>query len=98
MDERKKMTIFGEPINQNQDYGLPSKFRDPLNECHRNIFPIPCRDGKRLEKYRKECSFTLVALTRSTFGNNLLNLLFHSLPKEVTSCPLISFEEPRVPY
>ena len=90
--------IFGEPINHNQDYGLPSIFREPLNEIHRNICPNPCRDGKRFEQSRKECSFTLVALTRSTFRNHLLNFSFHSLPKEVTSCPLICFHEPRVPY
>ena len=92
------MMIFGEPINHNQDYGLPSIFREPLNEIHRNICPNPCRDGQRFEQSGKECSFTLVALTRSTFGNHLLNFSFHSLPKEVKSFPLICFHEPRVPY
>ena len=84
MVESTKMTIFGDPINQNQDYGLPSIYRDPLNEIHRNICPNPCRDGKRFKQSRKECSFTLVALTGSTFDNHLLNFSFHSLPKEVT--------------
>ena len=95
--ESTKIVIFGESINHNQDYGLPSIFRDPLNEIHQNICPNPCRDGKRFEQSRKECSFTLVVLTRSTFGNHLLNFSFHSLPKEVTSFPLIFFHEPRVP-
>ena len=91
------MTIFGELINDNQDYGLPSIFREPLNEIHRNICPNPCRDGQRFEQSGKECSFTLVALTRSKLGNHLLNFSLNSLPKEVTSCPLICFREPRVP-
>ena len=84
-------------INHNQDYGLPSRFREPVYEIHRNICPNPCRDGKGFEKAGEECSFTLLALARITFNNHLLNFLFHSLPKEVTSCPLIHFEEPRVP-
>ena len=91
------MMIFGESINHNQNYGLPSIFREPLNEIHRNICPNPCRDGQRFEQSGKECSFTLVAVTRSTFRNHLLNFSLHSLPKEVTSCPLICFHEPRVP-
>ena len=96
MVESTQITIFGESINHNQDYGLPSIFRDPLNEINRNICPNPCRDGKRFEQSGKECSFTVVALARSTFGNHLLNFLFQSLPKEVTMCPLIRFEELRV--
>ena len=91
------MMIFGEPIKHNQDYSIPSIFRYPLNDIHRNICPNPCRYGKRFKQSGKECSFTLVALARSTFRNHLLNLSFHSLPKEVTSCPLICFHEPRVP-
>ena len=97
MAESTKMTIFGELINHNQDYGLPSRFREPFHEIHRHIFPNPCRDGKGLEQAGEECSFTLVVLAGITFSNHLLNFPFHSLPKEVTSCPLIRFEEPRVP-
>ena len=97
MAESTKMTIFGESINHNQDYGLPPRFREPVDEIHRNIYPNPCRDGKGFEQAGEECSFTLVALVGITFSNHLLNFLFHSLPKEVTSCPLIRFEEPRVP-
>ena len=97
MDERKKMTMFGEPINQNQDYGLPSRFREPFDEIHQNIYPNPCRDGKGFEQAMEERSFTLVALVGITFNNHLFNFPFHSLPKEVTSCLLICFEEPRVP-
>ena len=91
MVESTKMTIFGEPINHNQAYGLPSRFREPFDEIHRNICPNPCRDGKGFEQCGKECHFTLVALEGIKFS-------FHSLPKEVTSYPLICFEEPRVPY
>ena len=90
------MTIFGESIHHNQDYGLPSIFRDPLNEIHRNICSNPCRGGKRFEQFGKECSFTLVVLTRSTFDNHMLNFSLHPLPKEVTSCQLICFDELRV--
>ena len=97
MYESTKMTKFGDLINHNQGYGLPSRFRDPFNEIHRNIYPNPCRDGKGFEQAREECSFTLVAPTGITFSNRLLNFRFHSLPKEVTSCPLIRFEEPIVP-
>ena len=97
MDESTKMTIFGESINHNQDYGLPFRFREPVNEIHRNICPNPCRDGKGFEQVGEECSFTLVALAGITFSNHLLNFPFHSLPKEVTLCLLICFEEPRVP-
>ena len=50
MDESTKMTIFGDSINHNQDYGLPSRFREPDNEIHWNICPNPCVDGKRFEK------------------------------------------------
>ena len=98
MVEIKKMTIFGESINHNQDYGLSSIFRELVNEIHRNIYPNPCRNGQGFEQAGKECSFTLVALASITFNNHLLKFPFHSLPKEVTSCPLIHFEEPRVPY
>ena len=91
------MTIFGDLIHHNQDYGLPSIFREPLNEIRRNICPNPCRGGKRFEQSEKECSFTLVVLTRSTFGNHMLNLSLHPLPKKVTSHQLICFDEPRVP-
>ena len=98
MAESTQMTIFGELINHNQDYGLPYKFKEPCNEIHQNIYPNLYRDGKRFDQSRKECSFTLVVLTGSTFNNHLLNFLFHSLPKEVMSCPLIGFEEPRFPY
>ena len=91
------MTIFGESINQNQYYGLPTKFRYPIDEIHQNISPNLCRDGQGFEQAREECSFTLVALASITFSNHLLNFSFHSLPKEVTSCPLICFHEPRVP-
>ena len=98
MPENTKMTIFVEPINHNQDYGLPSIFREPIDEIHRNICPNPCRDGKRFNQVKKECNLTLVALEGITFGNHLLNLSFHSLPKEVMSCLLIHFEEPIVPY
>ena len=97
MAKSTKMTIFGESINKNQDYGLPSRFRYPFNEIHRNICPNPCMDGKRFKQSRKECSFTLVAQGGRKFDNHLLNFSFHSLPKEVTSCPLICFLEPRVP-
>ena len=97
MVESTKMTIFGESINHNQDYGLPSIFREPFNEIHRKICPNPCRDGKRFKQSGKECSFTLVALTCITFNNHLLNFSFHSLPKEITPCLLIHFEESRVP-
>ena len=97
MDESTKMTIFGELINHNQDYSLPSRFRNPVDEIHRNICPNPCRDWKGFKQAREECSFTLLALESITFSNHLLNFLFHSLPKEVTSRPLICFEEPRVP-
>ena len=81
MDKSTKMTIFGESIHHHQDYGLPSIFRDPLNEIHRNICPNPCRGAKRFGKSRKEGSFTLVVLTRSTFDNHMLNLSLHPLPK-----------------
>ena len=43
-----------------------------------------------------ECSFTLVVLTRNTFGNHMLNLVLHPLLKEVAMCHLICFDEPRV--
>ena len=81
MDESTKMTIFGELINQNQDCGLPSRFRDPFNEIHRNICPNPCRDGKGLNQSGKECHFTLLALVGITFYHHLLNFPFHSLLK-----------------
>ena len=97
MDESTKMTIFGELINHNQDYGLPSKFREPFGEIHQNICPNPCRYGQGFEQVGEECSFTLVTLAGITFNNHLLHFPFHSLPKEVMSCPLIRFEEPRVP-
>jgi len=97
MAEGKKMTIFGEVINHNQDHCLPSRFREPFNEIHRNICPNPCRDGQGFEQSRKECHFTLVALVAITFSHHILNFPFHSLPKKVMPCPLISFEEPRVP-
>ena len=97
MDESTKMTIFGDSIHYNKDYGLPSIIREPLNEIHHNICPNPSRGGKRFKKSGKECSFTLMVLTRSTFGNHMLNLSLHSLPKEVMSCQLICFDEPRVP-
>ena len=97
MAESTKMTIFGELIHHNQDYGLPSILRDPLNEIHRNICPNPCTGGKRFEQYGKEFSFTLVVLKRSTFDNHMLNFLLQPLPKEVTSCHLICLDEPRVP-
>ena len=67
MAETTKMNIVGEPINHNQDYDLPSRFKDPFHEIHRNIYPNPCREGKRFKQSRKECSFTLVALKRRTF-------------------------------
>ena len=57
MDESTKMTIFGESINHNQYYGLPSIFREPVNEIHRNIYPNPCRDGKGFEQAEEEYSF-----------------------------------------
>ena len=98
MAESTKMTIFGDSIHHNQDYGLPSIFREPLNEIHRNICPNPCMGGIRFEQSRRECSFTLVVLTRSIFGNHMLNFSLHPLPKEVTSHRLICFDEPRVPY
>ena len=98
MVESTKMTIFGESIHHNQDYGLPSIFREPLNEIHWNICPNPWRGGKRVKQSIKECSFTLVVLTRSTFDNHILNFSLHPLPKEVTSHQLIFFDEPRVPY
>jgi len=97
MAEGTKMTIFGEAINHNQDHYLASRFREPLNEIHRNICPNPCRDGQGFEQSKKECHFTLVALACITFNHHLLNCDFHSFPKEVTSCQLISFEEPIVP-
>ena len=77
------MVIFGESINHNQYYGLPSRFREPVDEIHRNICPNPCRDGQGFEQAREDCSFTLVALEGITFGNHIFNFLFHSLPKEV---------------
>ena len=93
-----KMTIFGEEINQNQDHSLPSRFRDPFNEIHQNICPNPCRDRKGFDQSWKECRFTLVALEGITFNHHFLNFPFHSLPKEVTLCLHIFFEEPKVPY
>ena len=45
MDEGTKLTICGEVINHNQDHYIPSIFRDPFNEIHRDICPNPCRDG-----------------------------------------------------
>ena len=97
MVENKKVTIFGELIKHNQDYSLPSRFREPVDEIHQNICPNPCSDGQGFEQAGEECSFTLVALESITFSNHLFNFPFHSLPKEVTLCPLIRFEEPRVP-
>ena len=97
MDEGTKMTIFGEVINHNQYHCLPSKFRDPFNEIHQNSCPNLCRNGKGFKQSSKECRYALVALVGITFSNHLLNLSFHSLPKEVTSCPLIHFEELKVP-
>ena len=58
--ESTKMIIFGESINHNQDYGLPSIFRDPLNEIHWNICPNPYRGGKGFDQSGKECHFTLL--------------------------------------
>ena len=78
MVESTKITIFGESINHNKDYGLPSRFREPVDEIHRNIYPNPCRDGKRFDQSRKECTFTLVALEGSTFGNHLFLVSFPS--------------------
>ena len=98
MDENKKMPIFGELINHNQDYGLPSRFRETFDEIHRNICPNPCRDGQGFKQVEEECSFTLVVLAGITFNNHLLNFPFHSLPKYVNPCPLIRFKERRVPY
>ena len=97
MDEGTKIPLFGETINHKQDHSVPSICRDPSNEIQRNICPNPCRDGKWFEKSRKECHFTLVVLEGIAFIHHLLNFSFHSLPKEVTSCPLICFHEPRVP-
>ena len=96
-DESTKMMIFGELINHNQDYNIPSKFRETFNEIHWNIYPNPCRDKQVFEQSRKKCDFTHVVLEGFTFGYHMLNLSFHSLPKEVTLCPLICFHEPRVP-
>ena len=73
MAKSTKMTIFGESINHNQDYGLPSRFRDLVDEIHQNIYPNPCRDGQGFEQAGEECSFTLVALAGITFSNHLLN-------------------------
>ena len=98
MVESTKMNIFRKSIHHNQYYGLPAIFREPLNEIHRNICPNPCRGGKRFEQSGKECSFTLVVLTRSKFSNHMLNFSLHPLPKEVTWCQLIYFDEPRVPH
>ena len=96
MNESTKMTKFGELINDNQDYGLPSIFRECFNEIHRIIFPNPCRDEKGFYHSGKECRFTLVTLECITFDHHMLNFPFHSLPKEVMSFMLRSFEEPRV--
>ena len=85
MAESTKMTIFGESINHNQDYGLPYRFREPVDEIHQNICPNPCRDGQGFKQAGEECSFTIVALEGITVNNHMLNLSFHSLPKEVTS-------------
>ena len=71
MIESTKMTIFGESIKHNRDYDIPSKFREPVDEIHRNICPNPCTDGKGFEQAREECSFTLVALESITFSNHL---------------------------
>ena len=98
MAESTKMTIFGESINHSQYYGILSRFRELVDEIHRNICPNICRDGKGFEQAGEESSFTLVALASITSSNHLLNFPFHSLPKEVTLCSLICFEEPRVPY
>ena len=95
MAEGTKMNIFGEEINQNQDHCIPSIFRYPFNEIHQIIYPILCRDGKGFEQSEKECRSTLVVLEGITFGHHMLNFPFHSLPKEVTSCLLIRFEQPR---
>ena len=81
MTESTKITIFGDSINQNQDYGLPTIFREPFNQIHWNVYPNPCRDGKGFEQAGKECSFTLVSLAGIRFSNHLLNFPFHSLPK-----------------
>ena len=85
MDESTKLTIFGDSINHNQYYGLPSRFREPFNEIHRNICPNPCRDGKIFEQSGKEYHFTLLELACITFNHHMSNFLFHSLPKEVIS-------------
>ena len=43
-----------------------------------------------------KCSFTLRVLTRNIFGNHMVNFGLHPLPKEVTTCQLKCFDEPRV--
>ena len=56
MAESTKMTIFGEAINHNQNYSLPSRFRDPFNEIHQNICLDLRRDGPNVgrDASRKE--------------------------------------------
>ena len=98
MEEETKMTIFEETINHNQYHYIPSGFRDPFNEIHKNIYPNLCRDGKGFEQSQKECRFSLLALEGIKFKHHLLNFPFHSLPKEVIPFLLIHFEEPKVPY
>ena len=44
--ERKKMSIFGDSINHNQDYGLPARFRELVDDIHRNIYQILVGMGK----------------------------------------------------
>ena len=70
MAESTKMTIFGESIHHNQNHSLPSIFREPFNEIHRNICPYPGRYGKGLKQSRKGCCFTLIVLAGITFNNH----------------------------
>ena len=57
MDEGTKITMFGEVINQNQYQCLPSIFREPFNEIHRNICPNLCREWERVQAIPKGFSF-----------------------------------------
>ena len=96
MAESTKMTIFGEAMNHNQNHTVPSIFREPVNEIHRNICPYLGRYGQGLEQSQKGCCFTLIALAGITFNHHLLNFPRHARPKEVAPCPFICFEKTRV--
>ena len=90
----KEMCVLCQPINDNKYAILALHYGQSCDEIHRNTFPLPLGNGKRLQQSCWMVRFPLVALADFALLNMLEYVPFEAFPREPLPDGPVGLEKP----